>query len=92
MTPDEIEPGPKPSIDPDPCGSLPFVPRPMYALADFGDPWDYWSVHASQDRTKAFCHIYHISESGAASWVHQASEGEAVARGVMHSAAGIAKR
>lgn len=28
------------------------LPRPMYELADFGDPWDYWSVHASSDRTK----------------------------------------
>eukprot|EP00913_Durusdinium_trenchii_P029267 g27434.t1 len=26
--------------------------QPMYELADFGDPWDYWSVHASSDRTK----------------------------------------
>ncbi|CAE7211839.1 unnamed protein product, partial [Symbiodinium necroappetens] len=26
--------------------------RPMYELADFGDPWEYWSVHASQDRSK----------------------------------------
>eukprot|EP00439_Symbiodinium_sp_Y106_P069818 s1681_g12.t1 len=24
----------------------------MYELADFGDPWEYWSVHASQDRSK----------------------------------------
>ena len=29
------------------------LPRPMYELADFGDPWEYWSVHASQDRSKA---------------------------------------
>jgi len=26
--------------------------KPMYDLADFGDPWDYWSVHASSDRSK----------------------------------------
>lgn len=26
--------------------------KPMYELADFGDPWEYWSVHASQDRSK----------------------------------------
>ena len=30
-----------------------FTPRPMYELADFGDPWDYWSVHASADKSKA---------------------------------------
>lgn len=27
--------------------------KPMYELADFGDPWDYWSVHANSDRSKA---------------------------------------
>ncbi|CAE8684927.1 unnamed protein product, partial [Polarella glacialis] len=26
--------------------------KPMYDLAGFGDPWDYWSVHASADRSK----------------------------------------
>jgi len=26
--------------------------KPMYELADFGDPWDYWSVNASKDKSK----------------------------------------
>eukprot|EP00931_Biecheleriopsis_adriatica_P104684 TRINITY_DN79325_c0_g1_i1.p1 TRINITY_DN79325_c0_g1~~TRINITY_DN79325_c0_g1_i1.p1 ORF type:complete len:760 (-),score=140.38 TRINITY_DN79325_c0_g1_i1:6-2264(-) len=26
--------------------------KPMYELADFGDPWEYWSVHANAERTK----------------------------------------
>eukprot|EP00930_Biecheleria_cincta_P100263 TRINITY_DN91890_c0_g1_i1.p1 TRINITY_DN91890_c0_g1~~TRINITY_DN91890_c0_g1_i1.p1 ORF type:complete len:762 (+),score=142.17 TRINITY_DN91890_c0_g1_i1:42-2288(+) len=26
--------------------------KPMYDLAGFGDPWDYWSVHANNERTK----------------------------------------
>ena len=34
-------------------GAFPRELRPMYELADFGDPWEYWSVHASQDRSKA---------------------------------------
>mmetsp|Transcript_52871 Transcript_52871/g.133566 ORF Transcript_52871/g.133566 Transcript_52871/m.133566 type:complete len:689 (+) Transcript_52871:88-2154(+) len=26
--------------------------EPMYELVGFGDPWEYWSVHANSDRTK----------------------------------------
>eukprot|EP00930_Biecheleria_cincta_P037515 TRINITY_DN25760_c0_g2_i1.p1 TRINITY_DN25760_c0_g2~~TRINITY_DN25760_c0_g2_i1.p1 ORF type:complete len:753 (+),score=161.58 TRINITY_DN25760_c0_g2_i1:32-2290(+) len=26
--------------------------QPMYELAGFGDPWEYWSVHANAERTK----------------------------------------
>jgi len=26
--------------------------KPMYELAEFGDPWEYWSVHASSDHSK----------------------------------------
>jgi len=26
--------------------------EPMYELAGFGDPWKYWAVHASSDKTK----------------------------------------
>mmetsp|Transcript_64144 Transcript_64144/g.144781 ORF Transcript_64144/g.144781 Transcript_64144/m.144781 type:complete len:359 (+) Transcript_64144:53-1129(+) len=27
--------------------------KPMYDLAGMGDPWEYWSVHAPQDRSRA---------------------------------------
>jgi len=27
--------------------------KPMYDIAGMGDPWEYWSVHAPQDRSRA---------------------------------------
>jgi len=36
--------------------------EPMYELVGFGDPWSFWSVHASGDRTK--CSIVQNSRFG----------------------------
>ena len=51
-------------------GALPHNLRPMYELADFGDPWEYWSVHASQDRSKAEAKRHRVSHLslGASEW------------------------
>lgn len=38
---------------PTPCKMVLDMFKPMYELANFGDPWKYWSVHASNDKSRA---------------------------------------